>query len=263
MMLMSEHNTAIPLLTVGLFTDAHYGPLPYGDRDCPGSLQRLRAALAGFAAAGVALAINLGDAVDSAPTVAEELALCAEVREACAAFPGQVRHVIGNHDVQMLSKAEFLAALGAPAEPYYSFEAGGVHCAVLDGNCHADGTDFCRGDFSWDEAWISEEQLAWLAGDLAAAGDRPTLVFCHECLDDFLWEGKPDPHVVRNAPAVRKLLREAGVRAVFQGHYHHGRRRTVDGIPYITLPALATGEHAAVVTVYDDGGVGCWVSGAG
>jgi len=252
---LSPYN-APPLLTLGLFTDAHYGPVPYADRDCPGALARMRAALAEFAAAGVPLVVNLGDAVDGG----DEKALCAEVREACAAFPGQVRHVIGNHDVQTLSKAEFLAAIGAPPEPCYSFDAGGVHCAVLDGNCHADGTDFCRGDFYWDEAWISEAQLAWLADDLAMAGDRPALVFCHECLDDYLWEGGPDPHVVRNAPAAREVLRRAGnVRAVFQGHYHTGRRLEVDGIPYITLPALAIArsmeECAAMVMVSADGSV--------
>jgi alkaline phosphatase len=245
--------STVPLLTFGLFTDAHYGPEPYGDRDCPGALARLRAALDGFASAGVPLVVNLGDAVDGALSGVDDAALCAEVREVCAAFPGEVRHVVGNHDVQTISKAEFLAALGAPPAPYYSFDAGGAHCVVLDGNCHADGTDFCRGDFSWDEAWISEEQLGWLAADLAAVGDKPALVFCHECLDDALWEGKPDPHVVRNAAVVRELLREAGVRAIFQGHYHHGRRLTVDGIPYITLPALAVGEYAIIVTVYEDG----------
>lgn len=244
-----------PILTLGLFTDAHYGPAPYADRDCPGALGRLRAALAGFAAAGVSLVVNLGDAVDGA-----DLALCAEVREACAAFPGQVRHVIGNHDVQALSKAEFLAVMGAPPEPYYSFDAGGAHCVILDGNCHADGTDFCRGNFSWDESWVSASQLEWLADDLAAASDKPALVFCHECLDDFLWNGDPDPHVVRNAIAVRKVLRRAGnVRAVFQGHYHAGRRLMVDGIPYITLSALAIArsmeECAAMVMVSADGSV--------
>jgi len=243
----------IPLLTLGLLTDTHYGPAPYGDRDCPGALDRLRVALEAFASAGISLVVNLGDAIDNAPTVGEELTLCAEVREACAAFPGQVRHVIGNHDVQMLSKEEFLAAMGCPPEPYYSFDAGGVHCAVLDGNCHQDGADFRRGDFCWDVAWISEEQLRWLADDLARAAGRPTLVFCHECLDD----AADDPHVVRNAAAVRRLLQDAGVRAVFQGHYHPGRRRTVDGIPYVTLLAIAiTGtmdECATVATLYADG----------
>lgn len=243
-----------PLLSFGLFTDAHYGPEPYGGRDCPVSLARMREALAAFAAAGVPLVINLGDAVDNALSGADETALCAEVRAACATFPGQVWHVIGNHDVQTLSKAEFLAAIGAPPAPYYSFDAGGVHCVVLDGNCHEDGSDFCRGDFDWDDAWIAEAQLRWLADDLTNATDQPILVFCHECLDDFLWDGGPDPHVAGNAPAVREILRRAGVRAVFQGHYHDGRRLTVDGIPYITLPALATGEdHAAMVTVSEDG----------
>lgn len=244
------------LLTFGLITDLHYASASYGDRDCPGALARFYVTLDNYAKAGIHLVFNLGDAVDSAPSLQQEINLVDEVRDACASFPGQVQHVIGNHDVQMLSKSEFLRLMDCQPEPYYSFYAGTVHCIVLDGNCHEDGSDFCRGNFQWDDAWISAEQLTWLANDLAAHAGCPTLVFCHECLDDELYEGAPDPHVVGNAPEVRHILKEAStVKGVFCGHYHHGRRRSLDGIPYITMPAMCIEQQrtSLVVMLLDDG----------
>jgi 3',5'-cyclic AMP phosphodiesterase CpdA len=241
-------------LAFGLLTDTHYAPAAYGNRDCPGALARLQTTLDAFAAAGVRLVVNLGDAVDDARSVPAELALCVEIRAAFAGFPGSVLHAIGNHDVAMLSKQEFLAAIGSAYPPYYSLDYVGVHLIVLDGNNHEDGSDFCRGDFSWDEAWITEAQLRWLEQDLDAAAHRPTLIFCHECLD----ESTDDPHVVRNASDVRQLLRgHSNIRGIFQGHYHPGRRRTLHGIPSLTLPALATGVGnepvGAIVTLETTG----------
>ncbi|HOF86965.1 MAG TPA: metallophosphoesterase [Armatimonadota bacterium] len=240
----------------GLVTDTHYGPTAYGNRDCPGALGRLRATLDAFAAAGVALVVNLGDAIDTAPTAAAELALCAEVRAAFDAFPGAVLHVIGNHDVAMLGKAEYLAAVGSRHPAYYSLDLHGMHLIILDGNCHEDGTDFDRGDFSWDDAWLSPAQIQWLEDDLAAAADRPTLLFCHECLD----ASTDDPHVLRNAPEIRRLLRRhPAVRAVFQGHFHPGRQTRIAGMPCHTLPALVAGAGGdpvgAIATVRTDGTV--------
>jgi hypothetical protein len=242
-----------PLLTVGLVTDIHYAPAGYGNRDCPGALARLRVTLQIFEDACIPLVINLGDAVDDAPSVAAELTLCASVCAVFAAFPGTVLHAIGNHDVAMLSKTAFLTAIDNITPPYFRQDIGGVRVIVLDGNCHADGSDFDRGDFAWDDAWIAPAQVAWLAGELAAA-DRPVLLCCHECLD----ESTDDPHVVRNAAEIRQLIHDSGVvRGVFQGHYHAGRRRVMDGIPYITIPSVATGAGdepvGAIVTLYHDG----------
>ncbi len=227
----------------GLVTDLHYGMSAYGNRDCPGALARLHATLAAFADARIELVVNLGDAIDDAPSVAAELALCAEVRKAFDAFPGEVLHVIGNHDVAMLSKTEFLAAMGSRYPAYYSLDVFGVHFVLLDGNCREDGTDFDRGNFSWDNAWVSPAQMEWLADDLAAV-NRPTLLFCHECLD----ETADDPHVLRNAPDVRSVLRRhPNIHAVFHGHYHPGRHTSIDGIPCHTLPALVTGVGTETV----------------
>jgi len=190
--------------------------------------------------------------------------------QAFARFRGERLIVLGNHDLVSFSKHVFLAAAhqaGCGLErpmPYGSFSRQGVHLVLLDGNCHADGTDFHCGDFDWAEAWVSEAQIAWLADDLRAAQDRPTVIFCHEDLDPRMQGSAPDPrgwvhpNVVRNAAAVRSVLEQAGnVCAVFQGHYHPGLCAIANGIPYVGIAAMVEGagleDNAyAIVTLYAD-----------
>ena len=241
---------------IGLFTDPHYAPIQYMDRYCVDSLAKMADCVARFNTAEVGLMIGLGDLVDKADTKDDERRYLQQAGAVLADFRGERRLVLGNHDVTTLSKAEFLADCGIPgAEAYGSFDYCGLHVVILDSLCHEDGSDCDSGDFEWNHCWVSQAQLDWLAADLAAAGDRMTLVFCHVNLED---DGD-ESHRLENAAEVRAVLEAAGtVRAVFQGHYHPGRLATVNGIPYVTLRAMVTGPGlentaCAVVTVHPDG----------
>jgi len=256
------HTRGEPLLAFGVFGDAHYAPTVYGDRHCEDSLDKLRACIDTFNERELSLAINLGDCIDTCESKEQELAYLAELGEAFASFRGERQLVLGNHDVVTLTKREFLDNCGVEgARPYYSFDHGGVHFAVLDGNCHEGGRDFAPGDCEWTDAWVSDEQVQWLESDLAAAAGRPAVVLCHESLDRHDWQGELDPHCVRNHDAVRQVIERAGnVAAVIQGHYHPGRRAEVNGIPYITLAAMCVGPGVesnafAIVSLYDDGSI--------
>jgi predicted phosphodiesterase len=251
---------ALPLLTVGLVADMHYAPRVLYDRYCSDSLGKLQAALRTFAEREVGLVVNLGDSINVAEEPGTEGEYLRAVAEVLAAYPGQCRCVMGNHEVEALTKAEACALLGEmlPA-PHYTFEAQGIHCVVLDGNCHEDGSDFACGEFDWAQAWLAEGQLRWLAADLAAHADCPTVIFCHENLDERLWEGNLDPHVLRNEASVREIIAVAGnVRAIIQGHYHVGRWDAIEGIPVFTAAAMVTGPGLennafAIVTLNEDG----------
>ena len=249
-----------PALSFGVFADAHYAEKVYGDRHCTDSLDKLRDCVATFNARELDLVINLGDLIDTGEERGEAIEYLGAMCQVFSGFRGERHHVIGNHDVEALTKAEFLARCGGETEaPFYSFDRSGVHLVILDGNCHPDGSDFRAGDFSWERAWISDRQLTWLQEDLSAAGDAPALVICHENLDTRQRQGGADPHVVRDASEVRTVVEGAGnVRAVVQGHYHPGMRETVNGIPYIGLRAMVTGPMPennayAVVTLGEDG----------
>ena len=230
------------LLTFGVFADAHYAPITYADRYCADSIEKLKVCIDAFNARDLSLAVNLGDSVDACGSVDEGLAYLAEFGETFARFRGERRLVLGNHDLETFTKQQFVENCGVDgAKAYGSFDHGGVHFAVLDGNCHEDGTDFAAGDYDWADSWVADEQVAWLADDLAGAAGWPVVVLCHECLDQP--EGKPaDPHVVRNHDAVRSVIERAGnVAVVIQGHCHPGRHRVLNGIPYITLAAMCVG----------------------
>ena len=62
----------------------------------------------------------------------------------------------------------------------------------------------------------------------------------HENLDPNVEEH----HIVKNAAEIREILEASGkVRTVIQGHFHEGADSVVNGIRYITLPAMCEGEE--------------------
>ena len=254
---------ATPSVTFGLFADPHYADKPvWADRHYRDSLAKLQVAVETFNAHRLDLAFNLGDTLDTSPDMTAERQCLAAMRDAGAGFRGALHVVLGNHDLAEFTKPDYLRGIGAliPA-PYYSFDHGGFHFAVLDGNCHEDGSDFAAGNFDWANAWVSAPQIRWLAKDLADSAPRPAIVLCHEDLD-ARWDGAVlDPHVARNAAAVRAAIERAGnVRAVIQGHYHPGLCTVQNGVPYVTTAAMVCGPGLesnayAIVEVAANGAV--------
>ena len=231
------------ILTIGVVTDLHCAPTTVGDRHCSQSLEKLRAAVHALRTHNLDVLINLGDLIDAADTVEEEIATIREAVDILDRVDAEKHHVLGNHDVSELTREQFLAACGRTCG-YYSFDRRGVHIVILDSNYNADGEHFAPGNFHWSDAWIGEEQIAWLERDLASAGKRPVLVFCHANLGDRPRKnGNQNGHVVKDAEKVRQVLEAAGtVRAVFQGHDHRGHYQVLNGIPYIVLRAMVVGS---------------------
>ena len=257
-------------LTIGLLADPHVAGGAYANRYCDQSLAKLADCIGAFVERRVDMIVNLGDAIDGVEGGSmgprEHLE---SVRQAVARFDGPKHLVLGNHDVDCLTKAEMIVLAGCEAaQAYYSFDAAGLHFVVLDTNNYADGADFTPTDHPeyWGDAWLGGPQLDWLADDLAGAGGRGTVVFAHAGLDHHEVDGRRDPHCIIDGPAVRELLARAGnVRAVFQGHYHTGRSCVQGGISYVTLAAMCEGPYPqtayAVATIHTDGAI--TVEGAG
>ena len=253
-------------LTIGLFTDAHTASgvllsTRYGSH----SPKKLATAVQTFTERGVDLIVNLGDAIDLVEgdpvRPADHLAGIGEIVER-GGVPGHM--VLGNHDVACLSNADLLTHSGAVGKaPYYSFNRGGVHFVVLDTNRFEDGSDYAPYNMpeDWGDSWLGEEQLAWLANDLAAAGKKPTVIFSHAELGERITADGEDPHVVKDAAAARVIIESApNVRAVIAGHYHAGRFAEFGKIPHITLGAMCEGpfpEHNAyaILHVHRDGNI--------
>lgn len=128
-----------------------------------------------------------------------------------------VLHVPGNHDLGNRPTAKALEAYRRRfGDDWYSFWVGGVCCIALDSALYYDPSALPRQQ-ARQEAWLRRELRA--ARD---AGARQILVFQHhpwflrDAQDADAYEVIPRE---RRLPAL-DLLREAGVTAVFAGHYH-------------------------------------------
>jgi alkaline phosphatase len=134
---------------------------------------------------------------------------------------------------------------------YYSYDAKGLHCIVLDANYRSDGSDYDHGNFDWTDANIPAAELDWLRQDLAASRG-PIVVFVHQLLD-----GTGSVYV-KNASEVRQILEASGrVLTVFQGHHHPGSYSHINGMHYCTLKGMIEGHGAdnnayAIVEVRPD-----------
>lgn len=248
-----------PLFTFGIVTDCHYGDMDTkGSRYYRESDEKLAECVKEMNAARASFLVELGDFKDQGDTVEKTLKFLNEIEGVYTGFKGPRYHVLGNHDMDRISKAQFQGAIEntaiAPERTYYSFDHQGFHFVVLDANYLADGTDYNSGNFNWTEAYVPAPELVWLAEDLAAAAPRPVVVFIHQLLDAD--EGSV---YVRNAAAVRAVLEKCGrVRAVFQGHHHAGSYRMRGGIHYCTQRAVIEGSGVennayALVSAYADG----------
>lgn len=236
-------------LRFGILTDSHYADRDNGGvRHYRDSLVKMDEAVDHFNLSDLDFAIELGDIKDIARdgSVSDTLLYLDEIESRFQRFRGDKYHTLGNHDMDCLTKEEFLAHTintgRARGKNYYSFVKKGVLCIVLDANFNPDGTPYCRGNFSWTEALIPDEQLAWLKGELSRHSGKPTLVFLHHLLDDF--SNIDSALCVNNAAAVVEILEQSGqVLAVFQGHHHLGHYSHRRGIHYVTLQGMV--EHAA------------------
>jgi hypothetical protein len=170
-------------------------------------------------------------------------------------FGGAIYHVLGNHDLDNLSKAQVLARLAntglAADRSYYAFSCGGVRFLVTDDEFLGDGRSYDHGNYDWRDVHLPPPELEWLRVELAATVE-PVILFGHQRLD-----GDGDVQVVNRAE-VRQILEDSGkVLAVFQGHDHKGAYSFINGIHYYTLKGMigesgAENNAYAIVDVHSD-----------
>lgn len=252
---------AKPLVTFGIVTDSHYA-----DRDVAGtrhyreSIAKMEEAMNDMKSKNVDFVVHLGDFKDQGEQPDEQTTLdfLKKIENAFASFTGPRYHVLGNHDMDSISKTQFLQNVEntgiARDRSYYSFDYRKVHFIVLDGNFTKEGVSYEKGNYDWTDSFIPGEQLAWLEDDLRKT-NLSSIVFVHQLLDDV------DDHkyCIQNAGAVREVLDKSGhVLAVFQGHRHTERYNRLNGMHYCTLPAMVDyggleNNSYSIVEVHADG----------
>jgi hypothetical protein len=248
-------------LRFGLLTDPHYADAdPKGTRFYRESLGKVREAVDRLRTERVGFLAELGDLKDMAPGEpdARTLSHLVAIEREFQRFRGPAYHVLGNHDMDNLSKAQVLAHItntGIAADRgYYAFSRGGVRFITIDTNFMHDGRDYDHGNFDWRDIHLPPPESDWLRAELTAA-TGPVIVFGHQRLD-----GDGQVQVV-NRVQVREVLESSGrVLAVFQGHDHKGAYALINGIHYYTLKAVIEGSGPennayAVVDVHPDLGL--------
>ncbi len=233
------------MLTLALISDLHFGPETYHR----GKLRKLTREGPKLAKAFVErmndsvspdLVVNLGDDIEDESRDAD-LARYRGCIQVLASARAERVHVAGNHDTVHLANDDLRAAWGAGPwdasaarrDLCYSFERGGFHFTVLHTHEKQDV-----------DITVGEEQLGWLAADLAAAR-LPVVVLMHHSASEqdlrgnYWFEGREHVALVKERHDLRRILRASGkVRIVLNGHVHWNHFDVVDGLPFVTVQSL-------------------------
>lgn len=238
----------------GFFTDLHNADKNTSSnryyRDAP---EKLEVAIAEFNSRDLSFVICGGDLIDQGgQTGAEALTRLTEIETIYAEATADRFYVLGNHDMDALSKTQFYANT-AMTQGYYSFDRDGIHFIVLDANYRSDSdtNHYNAGNYTWTAAYIPPNERTWLTNDLAST-QLPVVVFCHQRLVPT-----GDSHHVANASTVRGILEASGkVIGVFTGHRHQNNLTTINGITYHNMMAMTEGAFPdnafGIVTITND-----------
>ena len=209
----------------GVIADLHHGLAPT-------AMERLDTFMGSVKARKPDAILQLGD-FNYGTTESEE---CLELWRT---FDGPRYHVLGNHDMDFVSKDTIVQKWNMPGR-YYSFDIGSYHVVVLDRNNLRTGegfTPYSEANFYVDASrrgYADTAQLEWLRADLAAS-TLPTVVFAHQGL------GRPTS-MPEAARAIEVVLEEHNrsesggkVVACFCGHHHIDRYSRKNGIQYVWI----------------------------
>lgn len=210
---LSAAEAAPRQLRIGLITDVHKDLVPDAD-------ERLKAFVDAMTAEKADALIELGDFCQPRPSNRA-------FADIFNRFSGPKFHVIGNHEMDGgFTRDQVVAFHGMPGR-FYSFDLGGFHFIVLDGNDRPEG---------WKSGYphfIAADQVDWLKQDLEKT-PLPVFVLSHQSLER--------PACIDNQQEIRALLASARlpdgrrkVAAAINGHWHIDHHRVIDGVPYLHL----------------------------
>lgn len=235
---------SFPLIRFGIITDSHFAHKPSSNGQFfSHSLYKMNDFIRQMNLEEVDFIMHLGDLKDEEYTKNEKntLAFLKEIEIAYQEFEGHTYHCVGNHDLDSITKEQFLNGISntniSKYKSYYSFERSGILFVALDTNFDDSGKDhYYKKGGDWQQSFVSKAQLKWLEAELEASA-YPVIVFCHHPLFKYISDEKKY-HIV-NHTEVRQALEHSGkVLAVFQGHVHEKYRITIENITYLTMPSI-------------------------
>lgn len=225
-------------LRVAVVTDIHYG---YDFKDKLGSkgpaLMDRFVKWAGRLKHKPAFAVDMGDRINSRSQT-DDRSFMQELKNHFNRLAMPVHHLLGNHDMKHLSRADNEEITGSPSSSH-SLDAGDWHFV------------FWNPDVALGESGITvtAADIDWLKKDLDATV-KNTAVFCHVPFYDRNEEkekienaGNPiaSRFSFEAAPALRDIFEQSGkVRLAMGGHRHKNSHDEIGGVHYITQQSMTS-----------------------
>lgn len=211
-------------LTFGIVADVHHGMMP-------GTQGRLEEFIEKAIAKEVDFIIQLGDFCHKEERSKSFL-------RTWNTFKNPKYHVLGNHDMDLTSKADIMDFWEMP-KSYYSFEEKGIRFIVLDANfLYQEGKflDYNRGNFYVDNGlrtYINDEQIEWFTAELEAS-KLPTIVVSHQSLWHYQWG-------VKNRLSLQKQMEKHHKKIIccLNGHNHIDFHHHQNGIDYLEINSMS------------------------
>ena len=220
-------------MKLGLFTDAHYSSV-----SGPEVLERIKKAFAAFQKEKCDLVVFLGDLLHDDVSHEKEIQNLKAVGEVFQEFGKPVFAVVGNHDTNLFTKDEFYQFLGEKFRPH-TVEMNGILFLFVDGCYFQSGEEYRPGRTGGVDTWYPYTDA--LRRELERFSGENAYVFTHQVLD--LSSGGVQR--IQNAAQIRCVLEESGkVCGVFLGHSYTLVESDINGIHYMTLPAMHDGDGA-------------------
>ncbi len=181
--------------------------------------------------------VNIQNALDY-PVYANK----AKIMEMWNNFEKPAYHVLGNHDCDFCTKKQIFEYYGVDYGSYYSFDMGGFHFVVLDGNymkVNGEYIAYEQSNYFEQNAktpgilpYISQEQLDWLEKDLANT-KYPTVLFSHQRLGGI--------GAVKNSAELRQILHNAPNKVILSanGHMHEDFVCNIDDVWYLDVNSVS------------------------
>lgn len=165
-----------------------------------------------------------------------------------------VLHLIGNHELKRMSVRQvenIWEQEGFYQKNYGCMELG--HLRLIWLGLETDSE--CQKNHK-----LPQDQLDWL-NEILTLIKQPTFIFTHCAIDDhdlngnFFYETfdakQRRGFFLRNQESVQRIISKSGfVKAVFQAHLHYFHSKVMDGIQYITCPAM--GDNICGPNVFDN-----------
>ena len=180
--------------------------------------------------------VCLGDLIDTEDTKEKEIENLSLIAKIINRSSLRTFCLMGNHDSFVLTAQEFYSILGT--EPPKSMCLASRNLLFLDACYFKNGKHYAPGDSNWTDTFYPYADK--LKAELEALSS-PTCIFIHQNINPQIKQN----HNLFNDEEIFNIIQKSGiVEAVFQGHYHPGKKTVYDGVRYITLPAMCENEFA-------------------